>query len=351
MILPVHARLREHIAQVLSQLYGLDAAAVPSIVLESPPNRDLGDLGTPIAFELARRLRKAPRAIAAEIAGASASVPGVRQVVAAPNGYLNFFLDRSAFLRERLAPGGGGAAATAAGKAIVEHTAINPNKAAHIGHLRNAALGDTLVRALRFRGTRVEVQNYIDDTGVQVADVVVGFRELEKTSLDQIRHIADTTRFDYYCWDLYARVTEWYDGDKGRLAIRAATLHDIEHGGNDNAAAAAFIADRVVRCHLQTMARLNVDYDLLTWEGDILRLKFWAQAFEVLKAKGAVYLRPGRRGAGHHARRADGRPRGRRRRRTRKGDRALERRGHLRRQGHRLPVLEAGAAGPRLSLP
>jgi arginyl-tRNA synthetase len=297
MILPVHARLREHIAQVLSQLYGLDAAAVPSVVLESPPNRDLGDLGTPVAFELARRLRKAPRAIAAEIAAASTSVAGVRQVVAAPNGYLNFFLDRSAFLRERLTPAAA-SGAPSAGKAIVEHTAINPNKAAHIGHLRNAALGDTLVRALRFRGIRVEVQNYIDDTGVQVADVVVGFREIERKSFDEIRQIADSTRFDYYCWDLYSRVTEWYDGDKARLAVRAATLHDIEHGGNDNAAAAGFIADRIVRCHLKTMARLNVDYDLLTWEGDILRLKFWAQAFEVLKAKGAVYLRTDGRLAG-----------------------------------------------------
>src|SRR5688500_10426761 len=297
MILPVHARLREHLAQVLSQLYGLDSTALPSIVLESPPTRDLGDLGTPVAFELARRLRKAPKVIAGEVAAASTSVAGVRQVVAAPNGYLNFFLDRSAFLRERLAPAVH-AAEPREGKAIVEHTAINPNKAAHIGHLRNAALGDTLVRALRFRGTRVEVQNYIDDTGVQVADVVVGFRELEQKSLAEIRHIADTTRFDYFCWDLYARVTEWYDGDKARLAVRAATLHDIEHGGNENAAAAAFIADRIVRCHLKTMARLNVDYDLLTWEGDILRLKFWAQAFEVLKARGAVYLRTDGRLAG-----------------------------------------------------
>ncbi len=178
-----------------------------------------------------------------------------------------------------------------AGKAIVEHTAINPNKAAHIGHLRNSALGDTLVRVLRFRGIPVEVQNYIDDTGVQVADVVVGFRVIEGKSLDDIRAIADSTRFDYFCWDLYARVTDWYGTDTERLAVRAQTLHDIEHGGNDNAAAAAFIADRIVRCHLQTMARMNVDYDLLTWEGDILRLKFWAQAFDVLKAKRAVYLR------------------------------------------------------------
>ena len=147
------------------------------------------------------------------------------------------------------------------------------------------------MRVLRFRGIPVEVQNYIDDTGVQVADVVVGFRVLEQKTLDQVREIADTTRFDYYCWDLYARVTEWYEQDKERLKARADTLHDIEHGGNENAEIAAFIADRIVRTHLKTMGRMNVDYDLLTWEGDILRLKFWAQAFDVLKAKGAVYLK------------------------------------------------------------
>ena len=297
MILPVHDRLRAHVARLLSTLYSLDESAAPAIVLDYPPGRELGDLGTPVAFELARRLRKAPRAIAQEVAGAFGSLEGIRQVAAAPNGYLNFFLERRAFLLARLSPHAA-PARPPAGKAIVEHTAINPNKAAHIGHLRNSALGDTLVRVLRFRGIPVEVQNYIDDTGVQVADVVVGFRLIEEKTFDQIRDIADTTRFDYYCWDLYARVTEWYGEDKGRLAARAETLHDIEHGGNENAEIAAFIADRVVRCHLKTMARMNVDYDLLTWEGDILRLKFWAHAFEVLKAKGAVYLQKEGRLAG-----------------------------------------------------
>src|SRR5687768_7357498 len=297
MILPVHDSVRAHVARLLTTIYALDETTLPTVALEYPPTRELGDLGTPVAFELARRLRKAPRAIAQEIAGAFGTLEGVRAVSAAPNGYLNFFLERRTFLLDRLHqpevkphPTGG--------KAIVEHTAINPNKAAHIGHLRNSALGDTLVRVLRFRGIPVEVQNYIDDTGVQVADVVVGFRVLEGKSLDEIRAIADSTRFDYYCWDLYARVTDWYGDDKERLAVRASTLHDIEHGGNDNAAAAAFIADRIVRCHLQTMARMNVDYDLLTWEGDILRLKFWAQAFDVLKAKGAVHLRTEGRLAG-----------------------------------------------------
>jgi arginyl-tRNA synthetase len=297
MILPVHDRLRTQLVRLLSTLYGLDESSTPTIPLEYPPNRDLGDLGTPVAFELARRLRKAPRVIAQEIAGAFGTLEGIRQVAAAPNGYLNVFLDRPSFLLDRLQPPAPPTPG-APGKAIVEHTAINPNKAAHVGHLRNAALGDTLVRVLRFRGTPVEVQNYIDDTGVQVADVVVGFRVLEQKTLEDIRTIADSTQFDYYCWDLYARVTEWYDVDKERLKIRAATLHDIEHGGNENAEIAAFIADRVVRTHLKTMARMNVDYDLLTWEGDILRLKFWAQAFDVLKARGAVHLREEGRLAG-----------------------------------------------------
>ena len=143
---------------------------------------------------------------------------------------------------------------------------------------------------LRFRGIPVETQNYIDDTGVQVADVIVGFRELEHKSIDEIRAVADATRFDYYCWDLYAKVTEWYDGDQARLAIRAAVLHDLEHGGNETAAIGTLIVDRIVRAHLKTMARLNIGYDLLTYEGDILRLQFWAHAFEILKAEGAVFL-------------------------------------------------------------
>jgi len=290
MILPVQEELRAHLARLLTTLYSLDESSRPAVVLEYPPNRELGDLGAPVAFELARRLRKAPRAIAQEIAEAFGSLAGIRRVAAAPNGYLNFFLERRDFLVDRLTAGRLATTRAGSAKAIVEHTAINPNKAAHIGHLRNAALGDTLVRVLRFRGVPVEVQNYIDDTGVQVADVVVGFRALEGKGLNQVRETADTTRFDYYCWDLYARVTEWYEQDKERLATRVQTLHDIEHGGNENAEIAAFVADRIVRCHLKTMARMNVDYDLLTWEGDILRLHFWAHAFDVLKAKGAVYL-------------------------------------------------------------
>jgi arginyl-tRNA synthetase len=291
MILPVYARLRAAVTQALSTQFGLAAADLPTLVIETPPRRALGDAAMPVAFELARRLRKAPRAIAQELAGALGAIEGVTRVEAAPTGYLNVFLDRGAFLTQWLTTPPAHAHATATGpKVIVEHTAINPNKAAHIGHLRNSALGDTLVRLLRFQQKTVEVQNYIDDTGVQVADVVVGFTHLENRALESVTALADdpATRFDYYCWDLYAKVTEWYAGDKSRLEIRGQTMHAIEHGGNDLAAMAAVVADRIVRCHLRSMARMNVDYDLLTWEGDILRLQFWATAFEQLKTRGAV---------------------------------------------------------------
>jgi arginyl-tRNA synthetase len=291
MILPVQHIVRTRIAEAVTRLYGIaaDDPTLAAIAVAIPPKRMLGDLAVPLAFELARRLRKAPRAIAQEIAAAVGDIEGVSKVEVAPNGYINFFLDRTYFLTRWLQARDQGATPSDA-KTIVEHTAINPNKAAHIGHLRNAALGDAFGRLLRFLGRQVEIQNYIDDTGVQVADVAVGFRELESRDLAGVRQIADTTRFDYHCWDLYARVTEWYADDKERLKIRTKALHDIEHGGNDTAAMAQFIADRIVRRHLETMARLNIGYDLLTWEGDILRLHFWSHAFEFLKRTGAVFL-------------------------------------------------------------
>ena len=262
MILPIHRVVRARIAEAVTRLYQIppDDPVLAAIPVEPAPRRALGDLAVPLAFELARRLRKAPRAIAQELAGALGTIDG--SVPAVSND----------------------------GKAIVEHTAINPNKAAHIGHLRNAALGDAFGRLLRFLGREVEIQNYIDDTGVQVADVAVGFRELEHKSLDDVRTIADAGRFDYYCWDLYARVTEWYEEDKERLKVRTRALHEIERGGNDTATMAQFIADRIVRAHLKTMRRMNIGYDLLTWEGDILRLHFWTHAFEFLKKTGAVFL-------------------------------------------------------------
>ena len=248
-------------------------------------------MALPLAMDLARQLRRPPRQIAEEIAGALRSLAGIARVEVAGAGYVNLFLDRASYAQP-LESTAKTPAQWQGGKIIVEHTNINPNKAAHIGHLRNAALGDTFVRLLRARAAEVEVQNYIDNTGVQVADVVVGFLELEKNTPDDVARLArdPSRRFDYYCWDLYARVSRYFEEDKQRVESRLQALHAIEQGSGDAARLAEIIATAIVRCHLATMLRLNVEYDVLPRESEILHLRFWDQAFELLKAKGAVTL-------------------------------------------------------------
>jgi arginyl-tRNA synthetase len=280
--------LRERIEAALraevKARYGVELGELQS---ERPPRASLGDLAFPVAFELARTARKAPRKIAEELSPSLSAVSGVERVEVAGAGYLNVFFDRKSYLEDVLAPA---APKPRFRKVIVEHTNINPNKAAHIGHLRNAALGDTFVRALRFRGENVEVQNYIDDTGVQVADVVVGFLHLEGKTLAEVEELARESRFDYRCWDVYARVSDFYQGDRERLKLRERTLKAIEEGEAPEAPLGALIAERIVRCHLATMDRIDVRYDLLPWESDILRLKFWERAYELLKETRAIRL-------------------------------------------------------------
>ncbi|HEY7820653.1 MAG TPA: arginine--tRNA ligase, partial [Vicinamibacteria bacterium] len=280
----LRARVEDALARAVRAQFGAEITTVAS---ERPPRTDLGDLAFPAAFELARVLKKAPRKIAEELREALARVEGVSRVEVAGAGYLNVFFDRTRYLESFLSSAESEATP---GKVIVEHTNINPNKAAHIGHLRNAALGDTFVRALRFCGRNVEVQNYIDDTGVQVADVVAGFLHLEQKSMAEVEALAASERFDYYCWDLYARVSEFYQGDRDRLRIREKTLKAIEEGEDPEAALGALIAKRIVHSHLVTMDRIDVRYDLLPWESDILHLKFWQRAYELLKERKAIRL-------------------------------------------------------------
>jgi arginyl-tRNA synthetase len=257
-----------------------------------PPKIELGELAFPIAFDLARKVRRAPKEIARELADDVQGIPGVWKVDVAGTGYLNVYLDRG-MLAAKLAESiqrklfGRSFAPEPVGKIIVEHTNINPNKAAHIGHLRNAALGDTFVRCLRFLGEDVEVQNYLDNTGVQVADVVVGLERMEGKGTREVAAIDG--RFDYYCWDVYARVGEFYEKSESNREWRSRTLQAIEAGGNPTADLAEQVAMRVVKAHLATMARINVRYDLLPRESEILHLHFWERAFNLLKERGAIY--------------------------------------------------------------
>jgi arginyl-tRNA synthetase len=298
----VEERFRKALRHHIHDRYKTD---VP-IVTERPPKLSMGEAASPVCFELAKRMKKAPRALAQEIANSLKPIKGIARVEVAGGGYLNAFFDRGEFFRAAIAETGDEAAAVAepvapkgdAVKTIVEHTSINPNKAAHIGHLRNAVLGDTFARVLRHAGRRVEVQNYIDNTGVQVADVVLGFLHLEKTSVAEVAALAAAPKFDYLCWDLYARVTLFLAEDKSRLELRNQTLKDIEEGHGDAAAMAEVVSTAINHCHLRTLDRLGIDYDLLTQESDILRLKFWDAAFAMLKQRGAVELATSGKNAG-----------------------------------------------------
>ncbi len=296
MYLELQKRLGNLLRAVLKEKYDLELDSIP---IEIPPELKFGELSTPVALQLARTLRKAPKVIAQEIVAALGLPEGFAGFEVAGAGYINARLDRSTQVHA-IAAGETSPSASAGLNAIVEHTSINPNKAAHVGHLRNSILGDTFVRLLRAAGQIVDVQNYIDNTGVQVADVVVGFLYLEGHSLvdvlalfEQLRR--EGTRIDYFCWDLYARTSQWYeqgsDEEKAaRKKLRYDTLHALEQGGNETAEAAELISTAVLRRHLETMLRLDIEYDFLPRESEILHLKFWEAAFEQLKQKGVLYF-------------------------------------------------------------
>jgi arginyl-tRNA synthetase len=309
-ILNQQKRFEQHLREVLKAKYDLELATIP---LEIPPDLKFGELATPIAFELARKLRKAPKIIAQEIIAALGPLDGFRSFEVAGAGYINARLDRAIEARHTASAAAVSQASTGI-HSLVEHTSINPNKAAHIGHLRNAILGDTFVRLLRAAGQKVDVQNYIDNTGVQVADVVVAIMNLGvklkgqivRTKLESAISVEnwlneledDGIRIDFICWDLYAEVSKKYqDEDQSTMnqgtiwkMLRRDYLHLIEEGNNDVAKVAELVSTAVLRRHLETMLRLDIEYDFLPRESEILHLKFWEAAFDKLKQTGVLYF-------------------------------------------------------------
>ncbi|MGH9524804.1 MAG: arginine--tRNA ligase [Terriglobales bacterium] len=289
-------QLAARVRDFLRRQYDIDLA---NVVIEQPPNVELGEYALPLAFELARKLRKPPRKIAEEVVGSIGEIPGFEKLEVAGAGYINARLKR-----------GDAAAIVAAGeeqssetaetssKVIVEHSSINPNKAAHIGHLRNAILGDTFVRLLRSRGREVDVQNYIDNTGVQVADVVVGFLYVEKKTAAEIRELARQSKFDFLCWDVYARASQWYEESEANKQKRLDTLHQLEAGNNEVAEIADLVSTAILKRHLQTMDRLDIEYDLLPRESEIIHLHFWEAARKQLEDRGILYHETAGRKAG-----------------------------------------------------
>ena len=355
----VEDRIRKALRHHIHERYKTD---VP-IVTERPPKLAMGEVASPLCFELAKRLKKPPRALAQEIANSLKPIPGVARVEVAGGGYLNAFFDRAAFFRAACEEAGREARVQAAPmrpKTMVEHTSINPNKAAHIGHLRNAVLGDTFARLLRYAGRRVEVQNYIDNTGVQVADVVLGFLHLEPKSLDEVRALAAAPRFDYLCWDLYARVTQFLAEDKSRLELRSQTLQGNRRGPRRSGAdgRSRFHGDRALppaharpaghRLRPALARKRNPAPEIL---GRRVRNAEAARRDSVCRVRQECRLLGdaaafGQGSAAEDRRSANGRARGRGRS---ENHRALQRHGHLRGKGHRQPSLEIRPARRAIS--
>ena len=298
MYLTLSNRLREALVRHIQEHYSISM----DVALDRPPKIEMGEAASPVCFELAKRLKKAPRIIAQEIATKLGKVQGVARIEVAGAGYLNAYFDRAAFwdassssraTTHSFTPSAEGPLPSTkkSGKVIVEHTSINPNKAAHIGHLRNSVLGDTMARILRHARNPVQIQNYIDNTGVQVADVVIGFLDMERLTPVSVKMAAMEPRFDYYCWDLYAKTTQYLGEDKPRAAeLRARTLKAIEEDRGEESEVAQVVADTITSLHLKTMARVGISYELLARESEILHLKFWDAAFELLKKSGVIQL-------------------------------------------------------------
>ena len=296
-------KLKDRIRSAARELFGVE---VQQLAADAPPRPELGDLAFPVSFELAKLIKQAtgekqaPRAIAEKLKLQLEDIEEVSRVEIAGAGYINVFFDRARLLSLFARPDKPvDAQQQDRPKKMVEHTSINPNKAAHIGHVRNAVLGDTFAKILKAAGDRIEVQNYIDNTGVQVADVVVGFLHLEKMDLDQIKaldaSLSQDYTFDYYCWDLYTKVGLFYrDGNASgamnpeKVKLRNEVLHALEEGNNSIARLADYVATRNVECILNTMERLGIRYDLLARESDILHLHFWERAFELMKNAGVI---------------------------------------------------------------
>ena len=277
--------LKKEILARVRQKYDLDEAEID---FTPTPQQSLGDLSLTFPFKLAKRAKLNPRQVAQDLLPAFSGLAGISKAEVAGPGYINLFLDRTAFFREALGRVGRSSLSREQRKIIIEHTNINPNKAAHIGHLRNACLGDTLARCLRYKGENVEVQNYIDDTGVQVVDVVFGLMDLEKKTPSDLDSLGP--RFDYYCWDLYASTAAFLESHPEFQERKAEILKRIERGIEPEAAMARAVSRRILRAHLNTMERIDVDYELLPCESSILGLKFWEKAFSLLKEKGGIQL-------------------------------------------------------------
>ena len=290
--------IREGIDRALKELLNIE-----EIPFNVPPQRELGDLSSAVCLSIAKQRRESPMKIAQKIAERlnSKPPPYVKEIDVSPPGYLNFKVDWPALAQDlipqilREGELFGKPVSPPRKKVFIEHTSVNPNKAMHIGHLRNSVLGDTVARVLEWLGLWTEVCNYIDDTGLQVVDVVTAFLYLDPPHYKEgsdfgliWEKVSPNQPFDYFCWDLYARFQNEVEKNRSLFEKREEVLHKIEEGTHPIAGLAKDLATKIVRSHLETVAQLSIYYDLLNWESDIIARGFWEDTFGLLKRKGGL---------------------------------------------------------------
>jgi arginyl-tRNA synthetase len=260
--------------------------------VSEPPQKGFGDLSCNVAFLLSKHLKQPPSKIATELTKSLRSHTQDNSYILsidAAGGYINFKANYAqlsqATLSDALAnPEKYGYHDFGEGRhVVIEHTSVNPNKALHVGHLRNIMIGDTLYRVMRATNHRTTVLNYIDDSGVQIADIVVGF----KFAGFPITPSSKNQKFDQYCGDeVYVKINEMYEKDPQLAQKRNLVLKDIEEGKSETARFAIDITLRVLQEQLKTCWRMKVRYDLLNFESHIVVSKLWNTAFELLRSNG-----------------------------------------------------------------
>ncbi len=254
------------------------------IPLEKPPLERFGELSTSLPFALAKRMHGTPGEIARDMASYLKPSGLIERIEAASPGYVNFYVNLEELAKRTIesALRGGvnyGRMKVGGGRKVqVEHTSVNPNKALHIGHARNVVLGVALSKLLAYVGYNLETISYIDDTGTQIADIILGFMHFD---FDPEKAVE---AFDQYCGDeVYVKVTGMLRDSLELMEKRSEIIGKIDEGGNEVAEFAKKIADRVLMRQLATCWRLGAEYDAIVWESDVLRSRLWEKAFQELK--------------------------------------------------------------------
>ena len=272
--------VRNNINKILSEMSitGIDFSVEPA-------KPGFGDVSSNISFLLAKQLKKSPRDIAQLFSENYEKSHNtlVLKSEAHPSGYLNFFANweklNQLILSESNLDTFGFVELGNQSTIVVEHTSVNPNKALHIGHIRNIIIGDTISRILRKADYKVNVLNYVDDSGLQVADILVGF-----THLGFNQESPDGKKFDHYCGDdVYVKTTQKYEEDSSLEEIRKNVLKDLEDESSETAKLADIVTRKVLSNQLETCWNLSVYYDCLNFESQIIRSGLWTGIFEKLK--------------------------------------------------------------------